>query len=67
MSQEDTAIVGANSTGSIYEDFVFSLRNKRKGLGSMWAEGELDVRHIPTNVKSSVEPSAFSETFFEIL
>ena len=64
--KEDTAIVEANSTGSINEEFVFSLRNKRKGRGSMWAEGELDVRHFPTNVKSSV-PTARSETTFEIL
>ena len=65
--REDTAIVEANSTGSIYEDFSFNLRNKPEGPGSMWAEGKLDVRHIPTNVKSSVDPPAFSETFFEIL
>ena len=67
LPKEDTAIVGANSTRSICEDFVFSLRNKRKGPGYMWAEGKLDVRHIPTNVKSSVNPPAFSMTFFDIL
>ncbi len=65
--KKDSDIVGANRTGSIYENFVFSLRNKRKGRGSMWAKGELDVRHIPTNVKRSVDPPALSETVFEIL
>ena len=65
--KEDSAIVEANSSGSIYEDFSFNLRNKPKGRGYISAEGELDVRHFPTNVKSSVDPPAFSETFFDIL
>ena len=64
--KEDTAIVEANSTGSINEDFVFSLRDKEEGPGSMWAEGELDVRHAPTNEKSSVDPPAYATTVFVI-
>ena len=64
--KEDTEIVGANNSGSIYEDWVFSLRNKEEGQGYMWAEGNLDVRHFPTNVKSSVYPSAFASTAFHI-
>ena len=64
--KEDSKIVGANNSGSIYEEWVFNLRDKEKGPGSMWAEGELDVRHIPTNEKSSVYPSAYATTVFEI-
>ena len=65
--KEDTEIVGANSTGSIYEEWVFSLRNKPQGQGYVWAKGELDVRHIPTNEKSSVDPPASASTTFDIL
>jgi len=65
--KEDTAIVGANNSGSIYEDWVFSLRNKRPGQGYMWAEGALDIRHLPTNVKVSLSPSAQASTSFDIL
>ncbi len=64
--KEDTEIVSANNSGSIYEDWVFSLRNKRKGKGSMWAEGGLDIRHFPTNEKVSLSPLAYATTTFEI-
>ena len=63
--REDTAIVEANSARSIYEDFSFNLRNKRAGRGSISVIGELDVRHIPTNVKLSW-PTARATTTFRL-
>ena len=64
--KEDTEIVSANDSGSIYEDWVFSLRNKQPGIGSMWAQGELDIRHFPTNEKVSLDRPAYATTTFEI-
>ena len=64
--KEDTEIVSANDSGSIYEDWEISLRNKPPGWGSMWAQGELDIRHFPTNEKVSVFPVAYATTTFEI-
>ena len=65
--REDSEKVPENSTGSIYENFSFKLRNKEEGPGFISAVGKLEVRHIPSGDKRGLPREAECITRFRIL